>query len=138
MITPITRNNIELLELCTPGLQRELDRSTLKELWDIPALYDHVVNFSVFAFYQHESAFAGVISIQEAPKMKILNCFWVGKDKTNKVPIDHAEVDSFLTHMGKELGCGRIICDGRPGWAKIGTPLGYSDTCRVYAKSLGG
>jgi hypothetical protein len=136
MITPITRTNMEMLELCRPGLQRELDRSDLKECWDMDALYDNVVNFCVFAFYQHESGLAGVVSANNTPKIRILNFFWTGKDPENKTPADYAELDRFLVHMAKELNCSRIVCDGREGWSRIVPKLGYSDSGRVYVKNV--
>lgn len=138
MIIPITRQNIDLLEKCRAGLQRTLDKTDLKECWDIDALYDHVVNFSVFAFYQEESGLAGVLSVNTTPRLRILNWFWTGKDPASKVLPDYAEVDAFLVHMATELGCGRLVCDGRKGWEKIGAPFGYQEDGRVYVKSIGG
>lgn len=137
MIIPISRANIDLLEKCAPGLQRELDRSDLDECWDIQALYDHVVNFQAYALLQEESGLAGVFCINETPFMRILNLFWLGKDPDNKTPCDYKELDQFLVHAGEHFGCARVVCDGRKGWARVVEPLGYRDSGRVYVKSIG-
>lgn len=136
MIIPIVRETLDHFNKCIPGLQRELDRSDLKECWDIQSVYDHLVNYQVFGLYQEESGLAGIFCIQEAPKLRILNLFWLGKDPSNKTPCDYQELDRFLTHMAKELGCKRIICDGRKGWTKIVGNLGYEDSARVYMKKI--
>lgn len=139
MIIPITRNNLEYLEACRPGLQRTLDKyPEFAECWDMDALYDHVVNFQVFAFHQQESGLSGVLSVNTTPKLRILNWFWTGKDPESKVLPNYSEVDEFMTHMAKELGCQRILCDGRRGWEKIGKQFGYHEAGRVYIKPVGG
>lgn len=136
MIIPISRNNIEVIEQCIPGLQRELDRSDLKDAWDIQALVDHLVNFQVYAFLQVETGLAGVISIMVAPKIKILNLFWLGKDPENKTSLNMAEVDEFLVEAAKLFECKKIVCDGRKGWSKLIEPLDYHEDGRVYVKKV--
>lgn len=136
MIIPISRTNIELLEKCRPGLQRELDRSALKECWDIERLYDHVVNFQAYAFHQEESALSGVFSIVTTPLQNHLYWWWTGKDVTNKTPIDYKELDLFLTQAAQHFGCKRIVCEGRRGWERVSKPFGYREDGRVYTKSV--
>lgn len=139
MIIPITRNNIELIEACRPGLQRTLDKyPEFAECWDMDVLLDNVINFQVFCFLQQESGLAGVLSVNTTPKLRILNWFWTGKHPASKVLPDYEELDSFLVDMAKELGCQRIMCDGRRGWEKVGQPLGYHEAGRVYIKHVGG
>lgn len=136
MIIPISRNNIEMIDVCRPGLQRELDRSDLKECWTVDLLVDHVVNYEAFAFYQEETALSGVFSVVNTPLQKHLYWWWTGKDVTNKTPINYKEVDEFLVAAAEHFGCKRIVCEGRRGWERVSKPFGYSEDGRVYTKKV--
>lgn len=139
MIIPVTRNNIEMIETMRPGLQRTLDKyPEFAECWDMDVLLDHLINFQVFGFHQVETGLSGVISVNRTPKIAILNWFWTGKDPASRVLPDYEEVDDFLVHMAQELGCQRVMCDGRRGWEKVGKSFGYHEAGRVYIKSVGG
>lgn len=136
MITPISRTNIDLIAECAPGLVRALEKTSLGEHWDIPALYDYLANFEAYAFLQHESGYSGVFQITGSPKVRTLYFFWSGKNPDNDVPIDYAEVDQFLIAAAQNFGCQQISCEGREGWGKVIAPLGYKADSRTYIKEV--
>ncbi|HKY44824.1 MAG TPA: hypothetical protein VJM50_17160, partial [Pyrinomonadaceae bacterium] len=87
-------------------------------------------------FLQEESGYAGAFTISQTPLMRSIYFFWSGKDKANKVPINHHEVDEFLIAAARHFNCSQIICEGRAGWSKIVEPLGYVEDSRVYIKEV--
>ncbi len=119
-----------------PGLERVLTKTSLGKYWTIDALYDNIVNYAAFGFYQEESGFAGVYTINKTPLRNTLNCFWAGKDPSNKTPIDHEECDAFHQACAKYFECEAIIVMGRKGWEKAGKKLGYFEDSRVYLKEV--
>ena len=136
MIKLISRPNIDEFEKLVPGLERVLTKTSLGKYWSIEALYDNIVNFQAYGFYQEESGFAGAYTISVSPLRKTLNCFWAGKDPSNKTPIDHAECDAFHHAVAEHFECEAILVQGRKGWEKIGKKFGYSEDSRVYLKEV--
>ena len=136
MIHLVSRSNIDDFDKLIPGLERVLTKTSLGKYWTIQALYDNIVNFTAFGFYQEESGFAGAYTIDKTPLRKTLNCFWAGKDPTNKTPIDHAECDSFHLAVAQHFECEAILVQGRKGWEKIGKKFGYREDSRVYLKEV--
>lgn len=136
MLTMITRETIEHFDKVIPALARTLQKTTLSDNWSIQSLYDHVVNYQAYIFFQHESQYAGVFTINQSPLSRNLYFFWAGKDRENKVPINHAEVDKFLVAAAKYFQCNHITCEGRKGWGKVIAPYGYREDSRVYIKEV--
>lgn len=136
MITLITRESINHFSRAAPMLDRTLRETSLGESWTLQALFDHIVNIQAYAFIQEESQYAGAFVVSSSPLKRSLYYFWGGKEESNKVPIDHPEVDQFLVDCAKALNCTEIIAEGRKGWEKIGAPLGYREDTRQYIKEV--
>lgn len=136
MIKLISRPNIEEFDKLVPGLERVLTKTSLGKYWSIGAAYDNIVNFTAYGFYQEESGFSGVFTINKSPLRKTLNVFWSGKDPASAVPINHAECDEFFQACAQHFECQSILVQGRKGWEKIGKKLGYSEDSRVYLKEV--
>lgn len=137
MITLINRSNIDLeLPKMSKALLRAEEKTPIGKFWSIEALYDNLVNGEVVAFQQVESGYYGVLQTTSSPLAKILSFFWSGKDIDNTTPADWEEVDAFLQHAAKQLGCSLILCEGRRGWKSILEPLGYSEDSVVFLKEV--
>lgn len=135
MIHLITRESIGILPLASAGLSRGLSIGNLGKLWSIPKLADHLINYSVYGFYQEESKYSGVFSIVETPLEKVLYFFWSGREETG-VPVDYQEVDKFLVEVAMCFGCRYIQLEGRKGWKPIVESLGYSLDSYSFIKEL--
>ena len=136
MIKLISRPNIDEFEKLVPGLERVLTKTSLGQYWSIEALYNNIVNFAAYGFYQEESGFAGAFIISETPLRNTLNVFWSGKHPDSKIPINHAECDEFFLACAEYFNCKTILVQGRKGWEKVGKKLGYSEDSRVYLKEV--
>ena len=137
MIKLIKRSNLlEELPKIEPALERALTKTDLRDFWTIGDLINHVVNDEVVLFYQQDSMYVGVLQTTFAPRTKILDFFWSGKDPSEPHPVDWDEIDDFLIHVAKELGCGIIQCEGRRGWKPILTARGYSEDSVIYTKKV--
>ncbi len=137
MIKLITSSNIQkYLPKITPGLLRAETRTNLGGFWDIESLVHSILQQEVFAFYQEGSGYSGVFFFGETPLCKTLNFFWSGKDLKCPEEIDYQEVDSFLITVAKNTGCKYISCEGRKGWKKVLTPLGYSEDSIIFTKEV--
>lgn len=118
------------------SLSRALSKTDLESFWTLEDLYHNLVNGEVIVFQQEHSGYYGVLQTTFAPRAKILSFFWSGKDPANDTPADWEEVDAFLVHAARQLGCTIIQCDGRRGWKPILTPLGYSEDSVVFTKKV--
>lgn len=137
MITLINRSNLDTeFQRASKGLSRAMEKTDLGKFWSIEALYDNLVNGEVVVFQQVESGYYGVLQTTYSPLAKILNFFWSGKDPDNEVPADWEEVDAFLIHAARQLGCTLITADGRRGWKIILGPLGWSEDSVVFSKEV--
>lgn len=139
MIHSISRNNLEqFFPVIRSGLSRALHKTPLGDFWDLESLWEHLVNFEVFAFHQEETGYSGVFSFQQSPKRKGLYFFWSGKDEQNTIPVDYEEVERYLEEAAKHFDCQYIICEGRKGWKTILEPLGFSIDSINYTKEVTG
>jgi hypothetical protein len=136
MIKLISRPNIDQFSKLVPGLERVLTKTSLGKYWSIEALYDNIVNFSAYGFYQEESGFSGAFTVSKAPLQNTLNVFWAGKDPSSTTPINHTECDEFYQACAQYFECKTILVQGRRGWEKIGKKFGYSEDSRVYLKEV--
>ena len=136
MIKLISRPNIDEFEKLVPGLERVLTKTSLGKYWTIEAAYNNILNFAAYGFYQEDSGFAGVFTINESPLQRTLNIFWSGKNPASTTPIDHAECDAFFKACAQYFECQTIMVKGRKGWEKVGKKLGYSEDSRVYLKEV--
>jgi len=136
MIKLISRPNIDEFEKLVPGLERALTKTSLGKYWSIGALYDNIVNYAAYGYYQEESGFAAAFTVSQSPLRKTLNVFWAGKDPENTVPVNHAECDEFHQACAHYFNCQTILVQGRTGWKPIGEDLGYSEDSRVYLKEV--
>ena len=136
MITFITRQTLDHFGKAVPGLVRALDKTTLGESWSIQGLYDHLINFEAYAFVQEESGYAGAFTISQTPLKRSIYFFWSGKDASNDIPVDFAEVDTFLVAATRHFNCTQIIAEGRKGWAPVVAPYGFREDSRVYIKEV--
>lgn len=137
MIKLVSRQNLdEMFHLMVPGLERALTKTSLGQYWDIKSLYDNMVNFVVYGFYQEESQYSGVFYIGKSPLQNTLHIFWAGKDPESKTPIDFAECDAFFQACAEYFGCKSILVEGRKGWEKVGIQHNYLEDTRSYVKIL--
>jgi len=136
MIRLISRQNIEDFDLMVKGLERPLTKTSLGEYWTLSALYDAMVNQSIFGFYQEESQYSGAFSIVKTPLRKCMNIFWAGKDPDNDTPIDIDECDAFFNACAQHFECDVIMVKGRKGWGHWGGHLGYKEDSRVFTKEV--
>lgn len=136
MIHLITRETIGYFQHIVPGLQRALDKTDLSRFWDMESLWNYLINYQAYAFFQQESGYAGVFTINRTPKCSTVYFFWSGKDPDVETPVDYPEVDEFLEAIAQHFGCTSITCEGRKGWKSILSPLGYSEDSVVYIKEV--
>ena len=136
MIQLIVRETLDKFPLLIPGLSRALSVGNLSANWSLDTLYQHIINHEAYGFYQEESGYAGVFVVSTSPLCKSLYFFWSGKDPENKKLIDYKEVDEFLTIAAKALGCRYILCEGRKGWKKTLSTLGYAEDSVVFSKEI--
>jgi len=132
----ISRENIHLFEQLVPALERPLTKTSLGKYWNIQTLYDNIVNYSAYGFYQEQTGYAGAFVIANSPLRRTLNIFWAGKDLTNKTPIDDDECDRFFMACAKHFECNSIAIKGRKGWEKMAARRGYLEDSRVYIKEV--
>lgn len=136
MITFITRQTFDHFGRAIPGLSRAIDKTSLGESWSVQSLADYIVNFEAYAFIQEESGYAGAFTISQTPLKRSIYFFWSGKDRSNKVPVNYAEVDTFLVAAARHFNCSAIICEGRKGWERVVAPMGFREDSRVYIKEV--
>lgn len=136
MIHLVSRSNIEDFDLMVKGLERPLTKTSLGEYWTLSALFDAMVNQSVFGFYQEESQYSGAFNITRFPLKSCLNVFWAGKDPDNKTPIDIAECTAFFEACARLFKCDTIIVQGRKGWGDWGKSHGYVEDSRVFTREV--
>lgn len=136
MMNLISRPNIDQFEKLVPGLERVLTKTSLGKYWSMEALYNNIVNFAAYGFYQEESGLCGAFTISRAPLRNTLNVFWAGKDPSNKTPVDYVECDAFYRACAEHFECQTIRVQGRPGWSKLGNEFGYTEDSRIYLKEV--
>lgn len=118
------------------GLERALIKTTLDEYWDLHSLKLALDNEEVYGFYQVESGYAGVYSVYQTPKAKVLYFFWSGKDPSYSQPVDYFQVNDYLKCLAERLGCTHLSCEGRKGWLAILKPLGYKEDCTTFTLEI--
>lgn len=137
MIKLVSRQNLdEMFPLMVPGLERALTKTSLGKYWNIQTLYDSMVNFVVYGYYQEETQTSGIFYIGKAPLRKTLHVFWGGKDPKNKTPLNLQEFDEFLQACAQYFECQSILLEGRSGWGRMISKLGYPEDSRSYVKDL--
>lgn len=135
MIIHLHTGNIDRVwPLVSPALAKALTKTKLGLLWDLPSLLKHLQSGAVLGFYQPETGYCGVYSINECPLGNDLYFFWSGK--VGDVPMNLAEVDEYLQVVAKAFGCKTITCEGRKGWKPLIQPLGYAEDSVTFQKEV--
>lgn len=137
MVIHVLGDNVDKIwHLMEKPLGRALEKTALGLTWDTPSALKSIHEGSLFGFYQPESGYCGLYSINHTPLTKVLYFFWSGKDEHNPVPMNLVEVDEYLSIVAKNFGCSLINCEGRKGWKSLLLPLGYRDDSLFYLKEV--
>lgn len=137
MIRLVSRSNIqELFPRMSAGLSRALSKTSLGKYWSLDDAFNSMINFEVYGFYQDECEYSGIFYVASSPLRKTLHVFWGGKDPSNKTPINLDELDGFLKACAEYFQCQSILVEGRSGWGKLISKLGYLEDTRSYVKDL--
>lgn len=137
MIKLLTRKNVyELFPELSKGLSRAFENTTIGSYWNLESLFQHLINFEVYAFIEEDSGYCGVFQVCSSPLSRTLNFFWSGKHEDNDTPVDWDYIDEFLQHAARDLHCQFIQCEGRVGWKKILEGRGYSVDSSLFTKEV--
>jgi hypothetical protein len=134
MMLLVDESNVESMwPYLLPGLSRAEYSEEPGSVYSVEDLLERLLSGELSGYYQVESGYAGVFSVIQYPRRKVLCTFLGGKDESKSSPLDLEELDSFLTEVGKLYGCDTILVEGRKGWERWTKHLGYStSTINLY------
>lgn len=137
MIVHIHEGNVDTMwGYMEEGLARALVKTRLGELWDLDSAKERVKQGRLFGFYQPESGYSGLYSINTLPRATVLYFFWSGQSTSATKPIHYEELDNYLEVIAESHGCKYINCEGRLGWKSILGPLGYRFDSQFYSREV--